>query len=141
MPEIQSITFFDFLYLLLKQIAAQHNDPKHCYLAYKKDEFHSAFFEIYQKYSEQFPALRTLHFQTGGAFPYSRELQDAMRSAQNANIFYPEMGTNEIRISWHYESARVIRERKIKMFGYGSKLTRAFESLAKELGEKLKCDI
>ena len=108
-------------------------DPEHrIYVDHSTERLHTLVHHVQMEFGHLFLELRSLHFQTQGAFPYSSELSDVMSNLVQTGKFEGNFREWK-RIAWYPDSEKVITEELEEFWaegGEGENIERNFITLA-----------
>jgi hypothetical protein len=122
--------------LALKWIALESDEREHCWFSETPNLLHPTIKKLAEKYSEHLEPLKSLHFATAGAFPYSVELTRTLDLLQQAGMIKRENPSfARFAPTWSADSEDIIKSIIDKEFQGQVNALKAFKNFAKDLKE------
>ena len=132
---MKNITLSEFLGVALKKYALNQENPEQAQLIDVKQNIHSTFYELFEKYKEHLPVLNKAHFENSGAFPHSKELSHAIDNLYISGLLVREIPNQERFRPTHYpDTSEVIGKKIDEIFENDCSSKRAFYSFVEDLG-------
>jgi len=137
---MKDITVLELLGIMFVQMAV-NRQPNHSWVTLEKNIIHSAIFQLQKEYGTILPPLKELHFQIGGAFPYSAELAralDVLRASYFATLFKPSGACYHCHFLKE-DSVEVLDNNLQTIFMDDPEAEKSFRECTKKLYELIAC--
>lgn len=134
---MQSSTLSAFLTVLLSRVADTKGGDERL-LPHNPRVLHRAFFTVRERYQEEFPFLRELHFITAGAFPYSPDLTETLdRMQASGSISRTNPSFDRFMIKTDADTREWVDQETARVVGGDEAKSRALNEMVEELAAGL----